>query len=41
MTPQEAKTFIQEHDIQFVLAQFVDIHGVAKTKSVIRLIDER
>ena len=34
MTPQEAKTFIQEHDIQFVLAQFVDIHGVAKTKSV-------
>ncbi len=34
MTPQEAKTFLQEHDIQFVLAQFVDIHGVAKTKSV-------
>ncbi len=34
MTPTEAKAFIQEHDIQFILAQFVDIHGVAKTKSV-------
>ncbi|MCZ6619994.1 MAG: type III glutamate--ammonia ligase [Gammaproteobacteria bacterium] len=34
MTPTEAKAFIQEHDVQFVLAQFVDIHGVAKTKSV-------
>jgi glutamine synthetase len=26
--------FIEENDIKFVLAQFVDIHGVAKTKSV-------
>lgn len=34
MTPQEAKAFIQKHEIQFILAQFVDIHGVAKTKSV-------
>ena len=34
MTPKQAKAFVQEHDIQFILAQFVDIHGVAKTKSV-------
>lgn len=26
--------FIRENDIKFILAQFVDIHGVAKTKSV-------
>ena len=29
-----AKALIKEHDIEYVLAQFVDIHGVAKTKSV-------
>ena len=26
--------FIADNDIKYVLAQFVDIHGVAKTKSV-------
>ncbi len=34
MTPEEASVFLSEHQIKFVLAQFVDIHGVAKTKSV-------
>ena len=34
MTPAEAKKFLAEHDIKYILAQFVDIHGVAKTKSV-------
>lgn len=34
MTPSEAKTFLQENDVKYILAQFVDIHGVAKTKSV-------
>src|SRR5436190_6045856 len=34
MTPEEASVFLTEHQIKFVLAQFVDIHGVAKTKSV-------
>jgi len=34
MTPNEAKTFLSENDVKFILAQFVDIHGVAKTKSV-------
>lgn len=26
--------FIKDNNIKYVLAQFVDIHGVAKTKSV-------
>lgn len=30
----DTQKFIEENDIKFVLAQFVDIHGVAKTKSV-------
>lgn len=30
----EAKKFLSENDVKFVLAQFVDIHGVAKTKAV-------
>ncbi len=30
----EAKAFLHQHRVKFVLAQFVDIHGVAKTKSV-------
>lgn len=30
----DPKKFIEDNDIKFVLAQFVDIHGVAKTKSV-------
>jgi glutamine synthetase len=34
MTLEQAVAFLQEHDIKFVLAQFVDIHGVAKTKAV-------
>ena len=34
MTLQQAQAFIQEHGIDYILAQFVDIHGVAKTKSV-------
>src|SRR5688572_18442963 len=34
MTPQEAKSFLVENKIKFVLAQFVDIHGVAKAKAV-------
>ena len=34
MTPTEAKAFLKENKVRYVLAQFVDIHGVAKTKSV-------
>ncbi len=34
MTPEEIDKFIADNDIKYVLAQFVDIHGVAKTKSV-------
>ena len=34
MNVSEAKALIKEHNIKYVLAQFVDIHGVAKTKSV-------
>lgn len=34
MTTEEIDKFIKDNDIKFVLAQFVDIHGVAKTKSV-------
>ena len=34
MTPEQAKKFLEDNKIKFILAQFVDIHGVAKTKSV-------
>ncbi|WP_416669441.1 type III glutamate--ammonia ligase [Egbenema bharatensis] len=34
MTPAEAKQFLEAHQVRFVLAQFVDMHGVAKTKAV-------
>lgn len=34
MTLAEAKTFLETHQIKFILAQFVDLHGVAKTKAV-------
>lgn len=34
MTPAEATKFFDEHSIKYVLAQFVDVHGCAKTKSV-------
>jgi glutamine synthetase len=33
-TVGEAKAFLRQNDVRYVLAQFVDIHGVAKTKSV-------
>lgn len=34
MTIDEAKKFLEDNEIKFILAQFVDIHGVAKTKAV-------
>ena len=34
MNLQTAQKFLKENDVKFILAQFVDIHGVAKTKSV-------
>ena len=34
MTPTEAKQFLADNDVKYVLAQFVDIHGAAKTKAV-------
>jgi glutamine synthetase len=33
-TVTDAMAFLRQHHVRFVLAQFVDIHGVAKTKSV-------
>ncbi|MCY0963946.1 type III glutamate--ammonia ligase [Parathalassolituus penaei] len=34
MSAAEIESFLADNDIKYVLAQFVDIHGVAKTKSV-------
>ncbi len=34
MTREAAKAFLETNQVKFVLAQFVDIHGVAKTKAV-------
>jgi len=34
MLPAETQRLIEKHGIKYVLAQFVDIHGSAKTKSV-------
>lgn len=34
MNLEQAKKYLAERDLRYVLAQFVDIHGVAKTKSV-------
>jgi glutamine synthetase len=34
MTPAEAKAFLADNNVKFVLAQFVDIHGAAKAKAV-------
>jgi glutamine synthetase len=34
MTPAEARQYLKDNDMRFVLAQFVDIHGVAKAKAV-------
>jgi glutamine synthetase len=31
---EEAKSFLKENEVRYVLAQFVNIHGVSKTKSV-------
>lgn len=34
MNLKQAQKFLKDHEVRYVLAQFVDIHGVAKTKSV-------
>lgn len=34
MNLKQAQKFLKDNRVQYVLAQFVDIHGVAKTKSV-------
>jgi glutamine synthetase len=34
MSPNEAQQFFDKNALALVLAQFVDIHGVAKAKSV-------
>src|SRR5882757_489827 len=34
MNREQAKVFFEEHEIRYVLAQFVDIHGAAKAKAV-------
>src|SRR5687767_10863331 len=34
MNNEQARAYFAEHGIRFVLAQFVDIHGAAKAKSV-------
>jgi glutamine synthetase len=34
MNLKQAQKFLKDHGVGYVLAQFVDIHGVAKTKSV-------
>ena len=34
MNINEAKKFLAQHEVKFILAQFVDIHGTAKTKAV-------
>jgi glutamine synthetase len=33
-TVEEAQKFLKDNDIKYVLAQFVDLHGVAKVKTV-------
>lgn len=34
MSPEQAMQFLQDNNVRYLLAQFVDIHGAAKTKSV-------
>src|SRR5258707_10893177 len=34
MNREQAKAFFEQHQIRYVLAQFVDIHGCAKAKAV-------
>jgi glutamine synthetase len=31
---EQAKAFLAQHEVRYILGQFVDIHGVAKAKSV-------
>lgn len=34
MPPEATQHFLEQHHVKFILAQFVDMHGVAKTKAV-------
>lgn len=34
MNLEEAKSFLEENDIRYVLAEFVNLHGVSKAKAV-------
>ena len=34
MNLENAQDFLKKNNVRYILAQFVDIHGVAKTKSV-------
>ena len=34
MTPDQARKWLKDNKIKFILAQFVDIHGSAKAKAV-------
>lgn len=34
LTKETAQAFLEKHNVSYVLAQFVDIHGVAKSKAV-------
>ena len=34
MTPEQARRLLHDNQVKFVLAQFVDLHGVAKAKAV-------
>jgi glutamine synthetase len=34
MTPSEAKKWLKANNVKFIMAQFVDMHGSAKTKAV-------
>lgn len=34
MEREQARKFLKDNNVRFILAQFVDIHGVAKTKAV-------
>jgi glutamine synthetase len=34
MTPDQARQWLKQNDVKFILAQFVDIHGAAKAKAV-------
>ncbi|MET0218679.1 MAG: type III glutamate--ammonia ligase, partial [Burkholderiales bacterium] len=34
MTPDQARKWLKDNKIKYILAQFVDIHGSAKAKAV-------